>query len=297
MNWKNTFLIGFALLAFLTGFSGIIRHDVPETSYRNLARQAQFECVGQVYKDNQALGSCVFIGDRYLLSAAHVFIETDTRPDTIKTDQYTRISYTTSNQRLALASRFIVVINGQKMSIKNLQIHPYYLNPLTLGSCDLALIELEEPLTQVKPARLNTFYNELNAQVVGVGYGVSGIADKPEGVAPHETKIAGENIIDTIGGMHYNGHETLLIGDFDHPTRKDCNKTGKATPQPLEYICAGGDSGGGLFREVDGKWQLIGICSGTSIDVNQLLKSGYYGQIMRWTRVSVFKEWIDQQVK
>ncbi|MFA6259991.1 MAG: trypsin-like serine protease [Bacteroidia bacterium] len=297
MNRKNTFLIGIALLAFLTGFSGIIRHDVPEESYRNLAQQPQFECVGQVYKDTQALGSCVFIGDRFLLTAAHLFIESVTIPDTLIAKQYTRISHTVSSQRVASASRFIIVIKGQKLGIKRITIHPYYLNPLTKGSCDLAVIELEEPLLKVVAASTNSFFNELHSDVAGVGFGVSGIADKPEGVGPHELKIAGENVIDSIGGMHFKGNETLLYCDFDHPTRTDCNKLGSSTPKPLEYISSGGDSGGGLFRKVNNNWQLIGICSGSGIDVNQLLKAGYYGQTMQWTRVSVFKEWITEQIK
>lgn len=296
MNRKNTFLIGIALLAFLTGFSGIIRHDVPEESYRSLAQQPQFECVGQVYKDTQALGSCVFIGDRFLLTAAHLFMESDTKPDTLKTAHYTRISHTVYNQHAAPASRFMIVIKGQKLSIKSITIHPYYLNPLTKGSCDLAVIELEEPLLGVMAARTNSFYNELNSDVVGVGFGVSGIADQPADVRPQEKKIAGENTIDSIGGMNFNGNETLLICDFDHPTRSDCNKLGSPAPKPLEYICSGGDSGGGLFRKVNNNWQLIGICSGSSIDVNQLLKAGYYGQTMQWTRVSVFNEWISKQI-
>ena len=63
---------------------------------------------------------------------------------------------------------------------------------------------------------------------------------------------------------------------------------------PLEYMCGGGDSGGGLFRQTQGKWELIGICSGADIDVEQLMKTGYYGQQMHWTHVSLFADWIRQ---
>jgi len=67
---------------------------------------------------------------------------------------------------------------------------------------------------------------------------------------------------------------------------------GSAKPLPLEYTVAGGDSGGGLFRKNKGKWELIGICSGSEINIDKLMKVGYYGQSMNWVRVSVFEKWI-----
>ncbi|MBK8644872.1 MAG: hypothetical protein IPN15_22450 [Saprospiraceae bacterium] len=92
--------------------------------------------------------------------------------------------------------------------------------------------------------------------------------------------MPGENVIDSIGGQIYLDRESLLICDFDHPTRNDCNKIGSPVPRPLEYICSGGDSGGGLFRNKNNAWELIGICSGSGVDINQLMKSGYYGHTM-----------------
>lgn len=72
---------------------------------------------------------------------------------------------------------------------------------------------------------------------------------------------------------------------------------GSATPRPLEYICGGGDSGGGLFRQIENHWELIGICAGSSTDIPQLLKTGYYGQIMSWTRIAGFEKWITEHIK
>ncbi|MDI6779965.1 MAG: hypothetical protein QME25_07230, partial [Bacteroidota bacterium] len=60
---------------------------------------------------------------------------------------------------------------------------------------------------------------------------------------------------------------------------------------------SGGDSGGGIFREKNSKLELIGINSGGGVDLNTLLKSGYYCQINSWTRISVFYEWIEQNIK
>lgn len=280
-------------MIFLTFFSGIIRHDVYEKAYLELAAKKQFDCVGQLFKDTSARGSCVLISDRFVLSAAHVFIESDTRPDTMQINGNTVVAYVSYNQRMTDVSEVSLEFNGQKATVKNIWLHPSYLDSLTKGSCDLAILELEQPVQNITPAKVNTAFDESGSLVVGVGYGASGPADRPELIDPYNKKIAGQNVVDSIGGPKYLEYETLLICDFDHPTQKDVNKLGSPTPRPLEYICAGGDSGGGLFRTKDNKWELIGICSSSNTDIDQLMKTGYYGQMMEWSRVSVFTDWID----
>ncbi len=294
MKHKTVIITTLSAMIFLTFFSGIIRHDVDEKIYLKLAAQKQFDCVGRIYKDTLASGSCVLISDRFVLSAAHVFIDSDTRPDTLNFNGQTIIVYVTYNHRVTDISNVNLVFDGQKVKVNNIWIHPYYLDSLTKGTCDIALLELENPINNIKPAKLNTIADELNADVVGVGFGVSGPADKPDLVGSFNKKIAGENVVDSIGGPLYLGNQTLLFCDFDHPTRKDCNKLGSPTPRPLEYISAGGDSGGGLFRKNGKEWELIGICSGVSYDLTQLKQSGYYGQLMEWTRTSIFTKWLDE---
>jgi secreted trypsin-like serine protease len=297
MRNKKVLLSVLGVILFLTFFSGIIRHDVDEKAYLALASEKQFDCVGRVYKDTSESGSCILIGDRFVLSAAHVFIDSDFRPDTMDYNGQKVISYLPYNHRVTDVSKLSLIFKGQKVKIKNVLLHPNYLDSLTKGSCDIALLELEQPVKNITPAKLNISLDELNSNVVGVGYGASGPADRPDLVGIYNKKIAGENVVDSIGGQLYLGHETLLFCDFDHPTRKDCNKLGSPTPRPLEYICAGGDSGGGLFRRKNNNWELIGTCFGGGVDINQLIKSGYYGQTMQWTRVSVFAKWINQQTR
>lgn len=92
---------------------------------------------------------------------------------------------------------------------------------------------------------------------------------------------------------------TLLTWDFDHPTRDDCNRMGSAKPMPLEYKENGGDSGGGIFRKTNMRWELIGIVTGgpkAGVEVDRLLKTGYYGHISQHTRFSVFANWIDNTI-
>lgn len=295
MNNKKVLLSASSVILFLTFFSGIIRHDVDEKDYLELASEKQFDCVGQVYKDTSASGSCVLIGDRFVLSAAHVFIDSDSRSDTIDLYGHKAVVYVTYNDRVTDVSKLTLIFNGQRVKVKNVLLHPHYLDSLSKGSCDIAILELEEPLMNITPIKINTAFDELNSRVVGVGYGASGPANRPDLICLYNKKIAGENIVDSIGGQSYVGHQTILLCDFDHPTREDCNKLGSATPTSLEYICSGGDSGGGLFRRKLNNWELIGICSEGGVDINQLLKSGYYGQTMQWTRISVLANWISQQ--
>lgn len=297
MKYYKVKALSISALVFLTFFAGIIRHDVDEEKYLALAAEKQFDCVGQVFKDTLTSGSCVLISDRFVLSAAHIFIDSDTRPDTIDYNGKTLVIYEAINHRVTDVNKLYLVFKGQKVKVNNLILHPNYLDSLTKGSCDIALIELEQVLKNISPAKINTSFDELKSNVVGVGYGASGPANRPDLVNTYNKKIAGENVVDSIAGQKYLGLETLLICDFDHPEREDCNKLGSPIPRPLEYISTGGDSGGGLFRENDKNWELIGICSSSGIDVEQLLKTGYYGQTMEWTRVSAFTKWIAQQTK
>lgn len=283
-------------IIFLTFFAGITRHDVDESKYLKLAAEKQFDCVGQIFKGTSSSGSCVLIGDRYVISAAHVFIDNDTRPDTFSVGGQTIIAYVPFNQRLTDTSELNVVFKSNKTGVKRLLLHPKYLDSISKGTCDIAILELENPIYNVLPIKINTAFDELNSKVVGVGFGASGQANRPELVAVLNKKIAGENVIDSIAGIEYLRNKTLLMCDFDHPTRSDCNKMGSPIPRPLEYTASGGDSGGGLFRKNKGQWELIGICSGIDNDIKQFMNVGYYGQIMEWTRVSVFAKWIDEQI-
>lgn len=273
-------------------FSGIIRHDVAEKEYTQLASKQQFDAVGEVCINGIPSGSSILMQERFLLPAAHVFIESDFREDTIIHEGQTIVTYQPFNERIVDADHVSISINGKQLRIKRVILHPNYLDNNSEGSCDLALLELETPVKHIKPAVLNRDTDEQSSRVVGVGFSVSGVADQPETVVPLRKKIAGQNVIDSIGGFEYSGKPTLLFADFDHPTRTDCNKLGSLTPEPLEYICGGGDSGGGLFRQKNSRWELIGICTGSPTDLQQLMTTGYYGQLMLWTRVSVFDQWI-----
>jgi secreted trypsin-like serine protease len=297
MRYYNSIILILGSLLVILCTSGIIRHDISESKYLELANQKQFDCVGQVFIGSDTIvgGSCVLINKNYVLSAAHVFMDSESITDSSLMNQGV-ITFDQINEHVYPASRITIVINGQKISAKSITIHPVYLDSLTEGNCDLALIELEESVTNTLPAKLNYSYSEINADVVGVGFGATGPADRPDKVTSQNIKIAGENAIDSIGGYSYGGNETKLICDFDHPNRNDCNKMGSTIPKPLEYITSGGDSGGALFMKDGEIWKLVGICSGSGIELEQFMKSFYYGQVMEWTRVSAFAGWIESNM-
>ena len=294
---KKITILTLSALAFLTFFSGIIRDDVKEEKYLKLAQQKQFDCVGQVFKDTVPAGSCVLISDRFVLSAAHCFIENDYRLDTIVINGRTIIVNKAINPRTADITTYFFSFKGKRYQGKSLKLYPISFDSLTKGNCDIAIIELKEVVKLISPAVVSNSFNELHSNVVGVGFGQSGFAGQPQKVALLNKKIAGENVIDSLSGFILNDKPTKLLCDFDHPTRKDCNKMGSSKPRPLEYIVGGGDSGGGLFRQTNSGWELIGITSYGDLNIEQFMKSGYYGQIMVWTRVSVFANWIRGQTK
>ncbi len=75
--------------------------------------------------------------------------------------------------------------------------------------------------------------------------------------------------------------------DFDDPTNPTTHRFGSSDPLPLEIGGAKGDSGGGVFINLDGRWQLCGIVSG---GLNRQVK---YGSVAALARVSSANAWID----
>jgi secreted trypsin-like serine protease len=270
------------LLTFLLFFCGIYRHDVPREGVLALARQSQFDCVGRVTHSGEAMGgSCVLIGPRYAISAAHVFT----------------VFTAGSGRAINSASGYTFSFGGRDYHASRITAYPTWIAGPRAQEGDLVFIELTEAVEGVEPAVLNTQFDELNTRVVGVGYGVAGRADIPDSVGPCTEKTAGENMIDSADGYTLAGRATVLRCDFDHPSKASLNKMGSATPLPMEYASGGGDSGGGLFSNAHGRWELVGICSEGSNILEELFVTGYYGGVMGWTRVASFVDWIKAQRK
>jgi hypothetical protein len=291
---KTVFLLIYLIL--LT--SGIYRHDRKIDQYIELANEPQFDCVGQVFKKVngtlEPIGSCVLIKDNYIISALHCFVGEVKKDTTIIQNGFRINSYIVTGKYIDTIFNYTIKFKDQTFSCEELMA---YDSNLIEGKNDLALVKISPVIVDILPARLNKDFNELGCAAVGVGYGVTTTGDKPENLNPQPMKIAGENVVDSIGGPQVNADYSLLFLDFDHPDpTKNINRMGSGIPVNLEYLSSGGDSGGGLFRFKNNQWELVGICAGGNTDFDIMQKTGYYCQVMKWTRISAYADWIMEKI-
>ena len=247
---------------------GMTRHDVDIELYRDLGRQPEFSCVGRysstLTSDDYAAG--VLIADRWVLTASHFIGDTS-----------------------------VWMFGGKYYKSKRTVIH----SKIEPGASerqwtgwDLALIELTEPVTNVKPASRYYGTAEVGSIITKIGYGY--IGDGLHGMkSPRESeRLGGQNTIDAAGGMFESKSFStdVLVFDFDSPISNSSNKFGSAEPLDLEVGGSKGDSGGGVFGQFKNEWKLIGIVSGA---LNREIK---YGAVAALARVSSANEWIDSVI-
>ncbi|HVW96699.1 MAG TPA: trypsin-like serine protease [Mucilaginibacter sp.] len=249
--------------------SGVIRNDIPISKYIALANEPRFDCVGKIISGKDKFsGSCVLISDRYVLTAGH-------------------INFNYVDGQIDMNCQF----KDKQYKVKRVTVYPGFTKKTY--NLDMAVIELAESVNDIKPAILNNNPKEIGHKCIGVGYGVLKIANTSPSPTWASGKLAGENCIDSIGGVpeSKSGLASFLIADFDGPGKfKKLNVIGSARPYKLEYGLNGGDSGGGMFIKIDGKWKLAGIVHG----VSHMKDPSFYGSLQMWSRVSSFYEWIIQ---
>jgi hypothetical protein len=148
-----------------------------------------------------------------------------------------------------------------------------------LGLRDIALIQLAEPVSDVKPALLYRGPEKGQvAELIGkgaTGDGVKGVADD----APHRTVLRRAfNRIDSADGP-------WLIDHFEQA----------AKALPLEGVIGNGDSGGPLLIQDHGVWKLAGVASWKQWDGDLSdPKAGLYGVINHSSRLAYYRPWIEQ---
>lgn len=274
-------LTGFALLVLTTlasdiALAGIHRHDVAAERFIELGKQSQFACVGQLKRGEVGIASAVMISKQWALTAAHVF-------------------------KASADEGITLTIDGKIFSVTGIVIHPDYKNSDTKLSTDLALIKLDKNYDGTT-AKLYEHDQEIGKVVTTVGYGRFRGAFETTGKS--DGKRAGQNVIDSIGGVGAIGGEKLpenFLGiDLTDPKSSFTDKFGNKSPLALEYMGDGGDSGGGGFIEVKGKWLLAGIVARSKFDPEKLAKFaefGFYGSNAYLTRVSVNRAWINTNIK
>jgi hypothetical protein len=207
-------LIGIVAIVLLNQSAwGIVRrHDVADSQYTTLAGQPQFAAVGKVFAGSSAGSGTVIANGWWVLTAAHVVAG-------------------------APLSSISFQIDASTYTAQNVYIHPSYPGTDFLPTADIALIELNAPVSGVTPALIYTGTLEVGKQGHSVGFGLTGTGTTGFISNTYGTKRAMRNIIDLIvrhdGVIDPNG--TILLSDFDSPGGTN-NSLGHGVPVPHRLI-------------------------------------------------------------
>ncbi len=265
MQKKCLLLLSVLLLGSIPfALSGVIRHDRLDQEYIDLAASSVYASVGRFSGINASSAfsaSGTLIASDWVLTAAHVADG---------------------------ASSLDFLIGGRTISAAEMVIHSKWDGDLNKGF-DIALVRLNESITDIAAASLYTNSDEAGLTATSVGFGRTGTGETGS-VFFDAKKRAGNNIIDDIINDRRK-NPGILTMDFDNPNNPGDNFSGSSTALDLEYLIAPGDSGGGLFVNVDGTDFLAGVHSfGASVDG---LTDSDYGDISGHTRVSAFLDFIN----
>lgn len=272
---KKCLIITITLLANLLLLGGAIRNDVDEEGYLNLGSQLKYNSVALILDNGKAEASGVLIDNQWVLTAGHEY------------------------EAMSSIDSVTILLNGEYFEVKEVVLHPEYTTNGLGHGVDLALIKLKKAVKSVQPATLYRGNDELNHIGTTVGYGVFGTSSSAiTNPKPAGTKRAGNNMIDQIGGV-IDGRkfpDNFLISDFDSPANSSLNIIGSSDPLSLEYLPLGGDSGGGLFIDINNETFLAGLFSALTPKINDDKKDGLYGSLAYWTRLSNYNKWIDNTI-
>lgn len=248
--------------------AGTIRHDRADSSYTSLA--ASYPSVGSLTWSSY-ICSATLIEPDWILTAGHCLDAVGLSPEDWTFD----LSDSGGGVHVG-AERFV---------------NPGWTGDLKAGT-DIALLRLATQETTVAPAAINTNTSEVGRVGTHVGYGLTGNGLTGTN-SPAGTKRAGTNVVDVDGSVVSGYNDKVLFEDFDSGSVGD-NWSGSTAQQDLEYMIAGGDSGGALFMNFGAGEVVAGVHSFlAAIDGNL---DADYGDIAGSTRVSSYASWITSTI-
>ena len=238
--------------------------------YREIANRPAFDCVGRysISETDSSYAAGVLITPKWVLTASHFVKDSSVW-------FFGNVYY--KSKKITMHPKLRSLSESRKKQ---------------WDGWDLALVELENAVTNVKPAIRYQERSELGETIYKIGYGYIGDGLNGQRSPAKQERLGGNNIIDSIGGLIEGIQlgEDVLVCDFDSPDTNEFNKCG--SPIPLDHEIGGskGDSGGGIFININGEMQLAGIVSG---GINREIT---YGSILLFARVSSANTWIDSVI-
>lgn len=222
----------------------VLRHDVAPERYS--ATLQDFPALAQFYIDG-AHGA--LIAPTWVVTAAHTTFCTNPGAS--------------------------ILVAGEKVTVKRRFIHPDHTSGV---SHDIALLELTEPVTHIRPAKIYLASDELGQVVTFIGAGGTGTGKDGQTIDNAENK-----------GVLRKANNS--VAKAEGPLLQFIFREGDEA-LPLEGIGGGGDSGGPAFIKHGDDYMVLGVSSrgemGSTI--------GKYGNREYYTRVSYFKDWINDVI-
>lgn len=220
----------------------IVRHDRPSQDYLDLGARHPAVC-----RVGTRMGDGTLIGGRWVLTAAHVargLVRRGPSPSVYCGDREYRV-------------------------VRSFR-HPKWSD---MGPHDIGVLELEKPVTGIKPLELYRRSDEAGRVATIVGHGRTGVGNSPE---RHEDgrKRGATNRIEEADEHH-------LVFRFDGPPGGT----------ELEGIPGAGDSGGPALLEENGELKVAGVSSKGRPGPEG---PGSYGALDYFTRVSRLADWVDR---
>lgn len=253
-------VVGCLIVPSASALAIVIRHDVADAQYTTFGQSAAFNAVGRVVSGGSG-GTGTLVASNWVLTASHVVDNGASNAQR---------SFTVGGNTYGVAQT-VILNNGWTLS----------------NGFDLALMRLNTVVNGINPLGFYRANDVVGQAGVAVGFGRTGNGNTGHTTSDGQRR-GGRNMIDAAGIS--STASNVYWADFDSGLNGD-NLLGGAAPQDLEFNLAPGDSGGPLFINNGGLWQIAGVASFiASADGNT---NGDYGDASAWHGTFAHQQWID----